>query len=415
MKISRLETIKAPEHPQFLWLRIHTDEGLIGLGETRPRPDPVATLIHEVLSGMLIGKDPLDIEALWNDMFRALNFHGWAGTEIRALSLIDIALWDILGKVCGQPLYKILGGRSRTAVPIYNTCVGFGTYDDRNRFLKDPAALAQELLSEGIRGMKIWPFDESSTATRGNSISVEELKEGIAIFEKIRSAVGDDMEIALEGHGCWNVPTAIKIARALECYRPWWIEEIIPNDNLTALRQLRASTSIPLAISERLFTRFQLLPVLEDGVADIIISDVCWVGGVTEFRKVAALAATYQIPIAPHNCGGPVQMHVSAQVCTHVPNLMVLETVRAFHRSFHGSMIANPARIENGHVYVSEAPGIGTELSPEFLARRDLSVQISECGRQFSFSSGDPWKYRQKSEPEPQTSTPQVRNAKQTR
>ena len=388
MKITKLETIKAPEHPQFMWLRIHTDEGFIGLGETRPRPDSVRTLIHEVLSGMLIGKDPCEIEGLWNEMFRALNFHGWAGTEIRAVSLIDMSLWDILGRVCGQPLYRILGGKSRSAVPIYNTCVGFGSYDDRNRFLEDPAGLAQELLSEGIRGMKIWPFDDASTATRGNSIDREELKKGVAVFEKIRRAVGDEMEIALEGHGCWNLPTAIKIARALEPYRPWWLEDIIPNDNIAALLQLRAATSIPLGISERLFTRYQLLPVLQNGVADFIISDVCWVGGVTEFRKVAALAATYQIPMAPHNCGGPVQMHVSAQVCTHVPNLTVLETVRAFH----GSIIANPARIENGHVYASETPGIGTELSPEFLGRPDLSVQVSEAARQFSFASGDPWK-----------------------
>jgi len=371
-----------------MWLRIHTDEGFIGLGETRPRPDSVRTLIHEVLSGMLIGKDPCEIEGLWNEMFRALNFHGWAGTEIRAVSLIDMSLWDILGRVCGQPLYRILGGKSRSAVPIYNTCVGFGSYDDRNRFLEDPAGLAQELLSEGIRGMKIWPFDDASTATRGNSIDREELKKGVAVFEKIRRAVGDEMEIALEGHGCWNLPTAIKIARALEPYRPWWLEDIIPNDNIAALLQLRAATSIPLGISERLFTRYQLLPVLQNGVADFIISDVCWVGGVTEFRKVAALAATYQIPMAPHNCGGPVQMHVSAQVCTHVPNLTVLETVRAFH----GSIIANPARIENGHVYASETPGIGTELSPEFLGRPDLSVQVSEAARQFSFASGDPWK-----------------------
>ena len=392
LKIAKLETIKAPEHQQLMWLRIYTDEGFIGLGETRPRPESVRALIHEVLSGMLIGRDPRDIEGLWNDMFRALNFHGWAGTEIRAISLVDMALWDILGKVCGQPLHRMLGGRSRSAVPIYNTCVGFGSYDDRNRFLDDPAGLAQELLREGIRGMKVWPFDDASVASGGNSITLEELKKGLAVFEKIRSAVGDQIEIALEGHGCWNLPTGIKIARAVEPYRPWWLEDIIPSDNLVALQQFRAATRIPLCISERLFTRYQLLPVLQNGLADVIISDVCWVGGVTEFRKVAALAATYQVPLAPHNCGGPVQMHVSAQVCTHIPNLMVLETVRAFHRSYHGSIVTRPARIENGYVYASEEPGIGAELLPEFLSRPDLSVQVSAAGRQFSFCSGDPWK-----------------------
>ena len=392
MKITRIETIMAPEHPHLMWLRLHTDAGIIGIGETRPRPTSVRRIIHDILSGMLIGRDPTNIEELWNDMFRALNFHGWAGSEIRAISLIDMALWDILAKDCGKPLYKLLGGKCRESIPIYNTCVGYGNYDDRNRFLNAPGELAEELLAEGITGMKVWPFDDASAATKGNSIALDDLKKGVAVFEKIRRAVGDKMDIALEGHACWNLPTAIKIAQALEPYHPWWLEDLIPADNIGALQQLRAATPVPLCVSERLYTRYQCLPLMEQKAADIIISDICWVGGVTELKKVAALASAYQLPIAPHNCGGPVQMHVSAQVAINLPNLMVLETVRAFHRSYYDTIVTNVPQIEGGRLYVSELPGIGTELSPDFLSRKDISLEVSQADNYVPWASGDPWK-----------------------
>lgn len=382
----------APEHPHMMWVRVYTDEGFIGLGETRPRPSSARRVIHDILAGMLIGRDPRNIEGLWQDMFQALNYHGYAGSEMRAVSAIDIALWDILGQSCGQPIYRLLGGKSREAIPIYNTCVSYGAFNDRDRFVQEPGELAKELASEGIRGMKVWPFDESSIASRGQSITQENLKKGLAVFEKIRNAVGDKIEVALEGHGCWNLPTAIKIARAVEPYKLMWAEDLIPPNNVGALKQLRDSTTTPQCVSERLFTRYQHLPIMEQRVADIIISDLCWTGGISELKKVAHLAETYQLPLAPHNCGGPVQMFASAHVCINVPNLMTLETVRSFYRSYYGTIVAVKPRIENGLLYVNELPGLGTQLSDEFLSRTDISIEVTEGEKAVQWTSGDPWK-----------------------
>ncbi len=396
MRITKIETILVPEHPHIMWIRIHTDEGLIGLGETRPRPTSVQRVIHDVLAGMLIGKDPRDVEGLWQDMYVALNFFGYAGSEMRAVSGIDIALWDILGQSCSQPIYRLLGGKSREAVPIYNTCVSYGSYTDRDRFIEDPGGLAKELLSEGIRAMKVWPFDEYSIATRGQSISTENLKKGVAVIEKIRTAVGDDIEIALEAHGCWNLPTAIKICRAVEPYRLMWAEDVIPPDNIVALKQLRTATTTPLCVSERLFTRYQYLPIMQQQAADVIISDLCWTGGISELKKIASLAAAYQLPIAPHNCGGPVQMLASGHLCVNVPNVMTLETVRSFYRSYYGTIVSIEPKIENGFLYVSDLPGLGTRLSDDFLARKDLSVEVTEGERSVQWTTGDPWKKQTK-------------------
>ena len=393
MIITRIETIIAPEHPQMMWIRVHTDEGIAGLGETTPRTASIRAVIHDVLAGMLIGRNPLDIEGLWQDMFQALSYHGYAGSEMRAISGIDIALWDILGQVARLPVYRLLGGRCRDAVPIYNTCVSHGPYNDREMFLENPGELAKQLLAENIRAMKIWPFDEFSVSTRGQSISADDLERGVSVIRSIREAVGDQMEIALEGHSCWNLPAAVKIARALEPYRLMWLEDMIPVHNAAALAQLRQATSTPLCVSERLFTRYQFVPVLEQRAADIIMPDICWVGGISEIVRIAAMAEAYQLPIAPHNCGGPVQTMAYAHVCTRLANVMTLETVRSFYKTYYGDIVTHVPRIEDGHLIAEDRPGLGTALKPEFLRRNDLSVVVSEEGESVNpWASGDPWK-----------------------
>lgn len=393
MRITKIETVIAPEHPHMMWVRVHTDAGITGLGETTPRTTSARRIIHDVLAGMLIGKNPLDIEGLWHDMFQALSYHGYAGSEMRAVSGIDIALWDIMGKAANLPIFRLLGGRSREAIPIYNTCVSHGVYNDREMFMEKPGELARSLLNAGIKAMKIWPFDELSIKTRGQSISFEDLERGVGIFKEIRDAVGHEIEIALEGHACWNLPSAIKIAKALEPFKPMWLEDMIPADNIAALAQLRQSTSIPICVSERLFTRYQFVPVLEQRAADIIMPDICWVGGISEIRKISALAAAYQLPIAPHNCGGPIQTMAYAHVCAHVPNLMILETVRGFYESYYDSIVTAVPRIENGFLSVEEGSGLGTELRADFLGRKDLSVEMTEGEPVFTpWTSGDPWK-----------------------
>lgn len=391
MKITKIDTLQVPEHPHIIWVRIHTDEGIVGYGETTPRTTSVQRVIHDIAAGMLIGENPLEIEKLWHDLFRALHYHGYAGSEMRAVSAIDMALWDILGRASQQPIYRLLGGKVRNKIPIYNTCVTNGEYTDQEMFMERPGELAKELLDQGISGMKIWPFDDYSIKTRGHGISTEDLKNGISVIEKIRSAAGNKMDIALEGHACWDLPTAIRIARALEEYDLMWLEDMIPAEHPQTVRQLRESTSIPLSVSERLFTRFQFLPYMEQKAVDYVMPDICWVGGITEIIKIADLASTYHLSITPHNCGGPIQTAAYMHCCSHSDNVFKLETVRSFYNSFFSELVTVSPVIKDGYLHVSDEPGLGTELSPNVLQRDDLIIETSEVRQTVPWTSGNPW------------------------
>jgi L-alanine-DL-glutamate epimerase-like enolase superfamily enzyme len=257
MKITAVETIYLSRgvtvHAgpiQWLWVRIHTDAGLIGLGETYPWPEAEASVVRRALAPVLMSRDPLQIDLLWADMFRAISYSGWAGAEMRAISAVDMALWDLAGKAAGVPVYQLLGGASRDRIRTYNTCY------DHISFMTDPVRLARSLLDSGIQAMKIWPLDPVALRNGGQFITRHELKEGLEPLRQIKSEFGDDMEVAMEFHGYWNLHCAIQIAQACEQYEPMWLEEMLPQDNLAAYAELAAATSLPLCVSERLMTRW---------------------------------------------------------------------------------------------------------------------------------------------------------------
>ena len=257
MKITCVETITLARgitvHAgpiRWLWLRLHTDAGLIGLGETYPFPEAEAGVIHGALARTLLGQDPSRIDWLWREMHLAVSYAGWAGAEIRAISAVDMALWDLAGKVAGQPLYQLLGGASRERIPTYNTC-----YDHLD-FHREPERLAESLLESGIRAMKIWPFDPVARRSGGQRITAEEIQEGLEPLERIRQRFGRTMDVAMEFHGFWSLAAARQIARALEPLEPMWLEEMLPQDNLAAYRELALATRLPLTLSERLMTRW---------------------------------------------------------------------------------------------------------------------------------------------------------------
>jgi len=326
MKITTVETIYLPRgitvHAgaiQYLWVRIHTDEGLIGLGESYPNAEAEAAIVHSRLAAVLLGRDPSAIDKLWADMFLAVSYSGWAGAEMRAMSAVDIALWDLAGKATNQPIYKLLGGASRQSIRIYNTCY------DRVDFTREPVRLARELLNSNIRAMKIWPFDPMAKETGGNYISAAQLKQATDPLRLIREEFGDSIDVAVEFHGFWNLPSAIKIAKALEPYKPMWLEEMLAQDNLASYADLARSTDLPLCVSERLMTRWGFRELLESRAAQIIMPDVSWCGGISEGKKIATMAETYYLPIAPHNCGGPVLHYATAHLAANVPNLLGIE------------------------------------------------------------------------------------------
>jgi L-alanine-DL-glutamate epimerase-like enolase superfamily enzyme len=356
---------------QWLWVRIHTDEGLIGLGESYPNAEAEKAVVHTKLAPVLLGRDPSEIDLLWTDMFRNLNYSGWAGAEMRAISAVDIALWDLAGKAAGLPIYKLLGGAARKSIRIYNTCY------DHVDFMKEPVRLAQELFDSGVKAMKIWPFDPVARETYGNHVTPMQIRQGMAPLRQIREKFGDSMAVAMEFHGFWSLPCAIQIAQALEPLAPMWLEEMLPQDNLASYAELAKATRLPLCLSERLMTRWGFREVLENRAARIIMPDICWCGGISETKKIATMAETYYLPIAPHNCGGPVLHFASAHVAANVTNLYIMETVRRHYLDEYKGLLTQSLVPVNGELPLPPGPGLGAELSPEVLKRSDAVVQRS--------------------------------------
>jgi len=239
-------------------------------------------------------------------------------------------------------------------------------------------ALAEELLSEGIRGMKIWPFDPYAPATGGQRIGLEELDRGLEPFRKIRQAVGNRMEIMVEGHGLWALPAARRIAQAVKEFEPLWIEDLMPPDTIDALAELGASTSTPMLVSEMLQTRYAYRPVLEAGIADIVMVDPSWCGGISEARKIAHMAETYRRPVTFHDCAGPINLFAGLHLAYNAPNTIYQETVRAFIRTFYPDLVTNTIVIEDGHALAPDGPGLGTALLSDVLDRSDARVKVTE-------------------------------------
>ncbi len=394
MKITAVETILHPKYPLLMWVRLHTDSGLVGLGETIQSPDAVARIVHGTLAKIILGQDPTQIELLWHHMFKAVHYAGYAGAEMRAISAIDIALWDLLGKLTNQPVYILLGGACRERTPTYNTCGSYGPYDDHEAFHDRPAQLARDLLAMGIRGMKIWPFDDVAVPSLGQHVTAEQLEAGVSVFRAIRDAVGEQMEIALEGHCQWSLPSAIRIARAVEPYRPMWLEELMLPDNPLATRDLREATRTPLVTSERLITRFGFRPVIEARAADILMLDVGWTGGFSEAKKVASLAATYQMPVAPHNPGGPVSNLVANHFAASLYNLFILESVRAYYLTWFNDVVTYNHAPQSGSFGLPPGPGLGTDLKPEFLVQPEVVREVTDlsAGARTNYAVGNPYR-----------------------
>jgi L-alanine-DL-glutamate epimerase-like enolase superfamily enzyme len=404
MKITRLETIWYDEQPNTIWVRIHSDDGLVGLGETYYAPRAVSAMVHDVFASLLLGRSAFDIENHWNNMFSTVNFFGYGGTETRTISAVDVALWDLLGQYTGQPIYNLLGGRNRDRIPIYNTCVSYGSYQDYHVWREGRSGeLAQDLLKSGIKAMKIWPFDQFGASLNGpigqragveavgpvtHFISKEDLLYGVSFVEDIRRAVGDRMEIAIEGHARWNLTEAAKIARALQPFDILWLEEIIPPDNPQAYARLKAETSIPLCVSERLFTRFGFRQVVELNAADIIMPDMAWTGGISETRKICALADTYYLPVTSHDTIGPVALWSAAHLMLHIPNAMIMETVRSYYLGWYNDVLTQPIPIAEGMLTLPERPGLGTALREEVLKRADVHIEVSDLQHRYDPSRG---------------------------
>lgn len=400
MKITAIRTYRVEEFANVLWVHVETDAGVTGLGETFYGAEACEAHIHNTLAVRLLGQNPLNIEALHKEMVSLPNAQASTGVEYRAASAIDIALWDIFGKVAGQPVHVMLGGQSWDRMRIYNTCAGTryvrtnkikpvdtwnlaaggaSPYEDLDAFMTRADALAEDLLENGISAMKIWPFDPAAIENKGMFITAEQMKAAIRPFELIRKAVGDRMEIMVELHSLWNLPVAMDIARALEPYAPRWYEDAIRMNSPQALAEFARSTTTWTCASETLGSRFAYKEYLDRDATHVVMADLCWTGGLTEGRKIAAMADTYHRPFAPHDCIGPVGFAAAIHMSISQPNTLIQESVRAFYKGWYRELVTEVPRIEGGFVYPMEGPGLGTELVPQFFERADLSHRLSEA------------------------------------
>ena len=406
MKIIGVETIQVEEYGNLVWVQLHTDEGLVGLGETFRNPEATVAYVHETCAPHLIGRDPLCREARMRELSSKIgnHFNGFPtrSVEVRGNSAIDIALWDLDGKSLGVPLYRLLGGRTRERVRIYNTCAG-GSYNNRLRQnyntelvsrdtpppaaigpcedllmqVYDPARLARELLDEGITAMKIWPFDVFALRNDGADISAEELRKAIWPIEQIRAAVGDRIDILIEYHGLWRLPAALKIADALREHEIYWHEEPIWMQNFDDLARYRERVRGRVAGSENLGTVPWYREVFVRGALDVAHFDIGWIGGVSEGQRITHLAAAFDRCIAPHDCTGPVTLIANVHMLVAAPNALIAETVRSHTRGFYRQIVNDMPVIESGFIHPLERPGLGTELAPALLARSDTRVRLT--------------------------------------
>ena len=397
MKITKLETVRIAERPNILWLLVHTDEGLTGLGETFFGAETVETHVHEYIAPRVIGRDPLQIDLLASDLVGYLGFRS-SGAEVRGNSAFDIALWDLFGKVVNQPVTQLLGGFSRQEIRTYNTCAGteyikkatgqttanydlspasVRTYNDLNGFLNNADELALSLMEEGITAMKIWPFDIAAEKTRGQYISMPDLRSALRPFEKIRAAVGDRMDIMVEFHSMWQLLPAIQIARELAPFKTFWHEDPIRMDSLSSLKRYAAASPAPISASETLGSRWAFRDLLETGVAGIVMLDISWCGGLSEARKIAAMAEAWHLPVAPHDCTGPVVLCASTHLSLNAPNALVQESVRAFYKTWYRDLVTALPEVRNGMITIPPGPGLGMELNPDLDKAFDVSRRVS--------------------------------------
>jgi L-alanine-DL-glutamate epimerase-like enolase superfamily enzyme len=378
MKITAIESLQWTEYPRLMVVRVHTDTGVIGLGETVDKIPGAKGALHGTIAPLVLGQDALDIEGLWRFVMDNIMYHGYAGAETRALSALEVALWDIMGKHYNAPLYHLLGGKTRDRIPTYNTCIGFGAYQDYAAWHDDAGALAKSLLADDIHAMKIWPFDAYSEASFGQYISLGDVEKGLRPVQQIRDAVGDAMEVGIECHFRWNRASIERIARALEPYHILFLEDVLPAVHPQEIKAVSERTTIPIIGSELLMTRWQLRDWLANGVSQIVMTDPVWNGGIAETRKIANMAEAFGVPLVLHNVAGPICHAACMHLGAHIPNLYFVESVRAFYKTYFPVFSEFSPSVHNGHLGIPDGPGLGVTLRPEMLERDDLTREVSD-------------------------------------
>ncbi len=346
----------------WLFVRVETEDGVVGWGEGTnfPSVQPIATAVRN-LSNVVVGESAWDIEKIWNKMYRYLYYNGMGGVVLAAISGIDTAFYDIVGKKLGVPVYKLLGGLAQQKLRIYAN----GWIEGVPRTPEALAARTKELVAKGYSGCKFDPF---TTTPLNREVTQPELRSAVAQVRAVREAGGPDYDIAIDVHARWNTKSTIEIIRALEPYRLFFYEEAVPPENIAAMVEVQRSVNVPLATGERIFSRHGFRELLERQAVRIIQPDIARTGGITEFKKIAAMADTYYIPVAPHNPNGPICTIASIHACLSIPNFLILEFFEPDEAVFR-EMVVGGLRRDKEAVYPVNAPGLGVNITDEFLRK----------------------------------------------
>ncbi len=349
-------------------MRIDTDEGLSGFGEANPDAGAGAVVgMINFLTPLLIGEDPRNVERCWEKLRRNKVFAGpQGGVFVIALSGIELALWDLAGKAAGQPVYRLLGGKFRDRIRLYADC---GDGDDPAGSIAGCVDRAQRMVAEGFTAIK-FDIDNLHHPAKfdvfNHTINAAELRSMVERVAAVREAIGPDVDLAIDLHARYDVPSACRISWELEPFHLMWLEEPLPAENIDALVRVRAQTRTPICAGENLYLRWGFRELLERGAVDVIEPDVPKCGGLAEAKKIANLAELHYIPFAPHLVSTPLGTMATSHQCGAIPNFLVQEWHALEERAVWDSYVHAPdgsgSIVKDGYITLPDTPGIGVEL-----------------------------------------------------
>ena len=365
MKITRLRTsvVKVTKRGNWVFVRVDTDEGIMGIGEaSQSGNDALALAALRQMEDRLIGQDPLRIGTIWRHLARPAGvFSGRGGRAVQtALSAVEQALWDILGKALGAPVHMLLGGRLRDRIRLYAN-VNRGTWD---RSPEGFAESARRAVAEGFTAVKCAPFDEVHRRDLDRADLRRSADAGLERLRAVRGAVGPEVDVLVDCHARFTPSLAQRMAKELEPLDLFWYEEPVPCTQLQALADVTALASMPVASGESLFGREGFWEMISTRAVDVLMPDVKHAGGIQECVRIASLAEVRELPVAPHNPAGPVSTAASVHLCAVLPNFLILEYAWG-EVPWRSALIAPAENIVDGYLDVPTAPGLGIELLNE--------------------------------------------------